>query len=198
MSSPEVNSLPSWWLIDSTSFSWPSRTFDDRARPQVPDEHAPVARHRRAVALVDEDEVLDVVRMPAQDELGTSVLEIPDDGRVVGRRRRGAASPCVDDDAVDEVPVEPEQLDAPAREVVERDCAVVARRHDLVGTRDPRGAGHRPSMPDEPVDGCSQRSRLTVLRLEADLAARCTTSGTSSSQAASAEHDPVLGRPGRR
>ena len=27
MSSPEVNNLPSWWLIDRTSFSWPSRTF---------------------------------------------------------------------------------------------------------------------------------------------------------------------------
>ena len=65
----------------------------DRARPEVPDEHAPVARHRCAEVLVDEDEVLDVVRMPAQDELGASIREIPDDGRVVGRRRRGAASP---------------------------------------------------------------------------------------------------------
>ena len=126
--------------------------IDDRAGPQIPDEHAPVTRHRRAVALVDEHEILDIVRMPAKDELRTSIRKIPDDGRVVGGRRRSPSAAFVDDDAVDQMPVKPEQLDAPAHEVVDRDCAVVARRHDVIASRDARRARHRPAMPDEPVD----------------------------------------------
>ena len=84
MSSPEVNSFPLVVADRQHVLLVALEDIDDRARPQIPYEHAPVTRHRRAVALVDEHEIFDIVRMPAKDELRTSIREIPDDGRVVG------------------------------------------------------------------------------------------------------------------